>query len=81
MRLNFHTVFNPPKDQKICDKCGGELIQRSDDTLKTAENRLKVYNDQTEPLIAYYSNQGLLKRIRGDQEIEQVFRSILDVLE
>ncbi|MGI6450862.1 MAG: adenylate kinase [Desulfitobacteriia bacterium] len=77
----FHTVFNPPKDQKVCDKCGGELFQRSDDTLKTAENRLKVYNDQTEPLIAYYSKQGLLKRIRGDQEIEQVFRSILDVLE
>jgi adenylate kinase len=77
----FHTVFNAPKDQGVCDKCGGELYQRDDDTLKTAQNRLKVYNDQTEPLIAYYSEQGLLKRIQGDQEIEQVFRDILDVLE
>lgn len=77
----FHQVFNPPKDQGVCDKCGGELYQRSDDTLETAQNRLKVYNDQTEPLIAYYSEQGLLKRIQGDREIEQVFRDILDVLE
>ncbi len=77
----FHTVFNPPRDLGVCDKCGGELYQRSDDTLETAQNRLKVYNDQTEPLIAYYSDQGLLKRIQGEQDIEQVFRDILDVLE
>lgn len=77
----FHTVFNPPRDLGVCDKCSGELYQRSDDTLATAQNRLKVYNDQTEPLIAYYSEQGLLKRIQGDQEIEQVFHDILDVLE
>lgn len=76
----YHTVFNPPEKEGICDKCGGELYQRSDDTLETAQNRLKVYNAQTEPLIAYYSEQGLLKRIQGDQEIEQVFRDILNVL-
>ncbi|NLI94026.1 MAG: adenylate kinase [Peptococcaceae bacterium] len=77
----FHTVFNPPKIEGVCDKCGGELYQRSDDTLETAQNRLKVYNDQTEPLIAYYTEQGLLKRIQGEQEIGQVFRDVLDVLE
>ena len=77
----FHTVFNPPKVQGICDKCGGELFQRSDDTIETAQNRLKVYNEQTEPLIAYYSRQGLLKRIEGDGEINQVFRNIVKVLE
>jgi len=77
----FHSVFNPPKDLILCDKCGGELYQRSDDTLETAQNRLKVYIDQTEPLIAWYSERGLLKRIQGDQEIGQVFRDILDVLE
>mgnify|MGYP000987480354 FL=1 len=77
----FHTVFNPPKVQGICDKCGGELFQRSDDTIETAQNRLKVYNEQTEPLIAYYSRQGLLKRIEGDGEIQQVFRNIVKVLE
>lgn len=77
----FHTVFNPSQTQGKCDKCGGELYQRSDDTLETAQNRLKVYTNQTEPLIAYYSEQGLLKRTQGDREIEQVFRDILDVLE
>ncbi|NLP43415.1 MAG: adenylate kinase [Peptococcaceae bacterium] len=77
----FHTVFNPPKIQEVCDKCGGELFQRSDDTIETARNRLKVYNEQTEPLIAYYSKQGLLKSIQGDGEISQVFRNIVEVLE
>lgn len=76
----YHTVFNPPTQEGICDKCGGELYQRSDDNLETAQNRLKVYNAQTEPLIAYYSEQGLLKRIQGDQPIEQVFRDIVNVL-
>ncbi|AFV02893.1 Adenylate kinase [Dehalobacter sp. UNSWDHB] len=77
----FHTVFNAPKQQDVCDKCGGALYQRSDDTLETAQNRLKVYNTQTEPLIAYYNNQGLLKRIQGDKEIKQVFSDVLSVLE
>lgn len=77
----YHKIFNPSQDPEKCDKCQGELYQRSDDTLETAQNRLKVYNEQTEPLIAYYSEQGLLKRIQGDQEIENVFHDILDVLE
>lgn len=77
----YHTVFNPSQDPEKCDKCQGELYQRSDDTLETAQNRLKVYNEQTEPLISYYSEQGLLKRIQGDQDIEKVFHDILDVLE
>lgn len=76
----FHMLFNPPREN-ACDKCRGELFQRSDDTLETAQNRLKVYNDQTEPLIAYYSNQGLLRRINGDREIKAVFRDLLDILE
>lgn len=77
----YHTVFNASKEQGVCDKCGGELYQRSDDTLDTAQNRLKVYNDQTEPLIAYYSKLGILKHINGDQEIKQVFNDVLRALE
>lgn len=77
----YHTVFNASKEQDVCDKCGGELYQRSDDTLETAQNRLKVYNDQTEPLIAYYSKLGILKHIGGDQEIKQVFSDVLRALE
>lgn len=77
----YHVVFNPPQNQNVCDKCGGELYQRSDDTLATAQNRLNVYHEQTQPLIAYYEKRNLLKRVRGDQEIKQVFHEILNVLE
>ncbi|MEM5817122.1 MAG: adenylate kinase, partial [Desulfitobacterium hafniense] len=63
------------------DKCGGELYQRSDDTLETAKNRLQVYNDQTQPLIDYYREKGLLKEINGDQDIAQVLQDIVDAME
>lgn len=73
----YHTEFNPPHQEGKCDQCGGELYQRSDDTLETAKNRLNVYNEQTEPLIAYYREKGLLKQIQGDQAIDQVLQDIL----
>lgn len=76
----YHMVFNPPAKEGVCDKCGGELYQRSDDTLETAQNRLKVYNDQTEPLIAYYNEQGILKRVQGKQDIDKVLQDINSVL-
>ena len=76
----YHMVFNPPAKEGVCDRCGGELYQRSDDTLETAQNRLKVYNDQTEPLIAYYNEQGLLKRVQGKQDIDKVLQDIISVL-
>jgi adenylate kinase len=74
-------VFNPPTTENVCDKCGGELYQRSDDTLETAKNRLKVYNDQTQPLIEYYRGKGLLREINGDQEIAKVLQDIVEALE
>jgi len=77
---SFHMVFNPPKQEGVCDLCGGELYQRSDDTVETAKNRLNVYNSQTEPLIAFYEEKGLIKRINGDQPIDQVFQDILKAL-
>ena len=77
----YHMVFNPPTAENICDKCGGELYQRSDDTLETAQNRLKVYNDQTQPLIDYYRKKGNLKEINGDQDIAKVLQDIEKVLE
>lgn len=76
---SYHMVFNPPKVEGVCE-CGGELYQRSDDTVETAKNRLDVYNSQTEPLIAFYEGKGLLKRINGDQPIEKVFQDILKAL-
>lgn len=77
---SYHMVFNPPQQEGVCGQCGGELYQRSDDTVETAKNRLNVYNSQTEPLIAFYEEKGLLKRINGDQPIDQVFQDILKAL-
>lgn len=76
----YHVLFNPPPQEAVCGECGGELYQRADDTVETAKNRLAVYNQQTEPLIAYYRQQGLLKDIEGDQEINKVLEDILLVL-
>ncbi|KGK90995.1 adenylate kinase [Desulfosporosinus sp. HMP52] len=77
---SYHMVFNPPKEEGVCGQCGGELYQRSDDTVETAKNRLNVYNSQTEPLIAFYEEKGLINRINGDQPIDKVFQDILKAL-
>jgi adenylate kinase len=77
---SYHMVFNPPQQEGVCGQCGGELYQRSDDTVETAMNRLNVYNQQTEPLINFYQEKGLLKRINGDQAIDQVLADILKAL-
>ena len=57
---SFHLVFNPPARDGVCDRCGGELYQRDDDREKTIRQRLAIYREQTEPLIAYYEKQGIL---------------------
>lgn len=76
----YHVMFNAPGKEGECDKCGGELYQRSDDSEATARNRLDVYNKQTEPLISYYKAIGLLLDINGDQPIDQVLTDILSSL-
>jgi adenylate kinase len=77
----FHLMFNPPKKDSICDKCGGELYQRDDDQEATIRARLQVYEEQTAPLIAYYRNKGLLRTIDGVGEIEEIFRAIVKAVE
>ncbi|HUS89713.1 MAG TPA: adenylate kinase [Desulfosporosinus sp.] len=77
---SYHMIFNKPEKEGVCGQCAGELYQRSDDTVETAKNRLNVYNTQTEPLIAFYEGQGLIKRINGDQPIDLVFSDILKAL-
>lgn len=72
----FHVIFTPPITQDVCDKCGGELYQRDDDTEETVRNRLEVYRRQTEPLIEYYDQQGVVVRIDGAQEPEATFADI-----
>jgi adenylate kinase len=77
----YHIVYNPPRVKGICDKDGGELIQRPDDRPETVTNRLRVYFEQTAPLIAHYRERGLLSEIDGEQDIEQVNADIRLVLE
>jgi|WetSurMetagenome_2_1015567.scaffolds.fasta_scaffold19863_7 adenylate kinase len=76
----FHVYFNKAKVEGVCDKCGGELYQRDDDTEATVRNRLEVYRAQTEPLIGYYDAQGVVVRIDGAQEPEQTFADIVSAL-
>ena len=76
----YHIEFNPPAEKGVCDLCGGELYQRSDDNEDTVQNRIDVYNKQTAPLIEYYSNQDLIKTIDGEQAIDKVFTNIIKKL-
>lgn len=76
----YHMLFNPPAQEGLCDKCGGQLYQRDDDTEETAKNRLEVYEKQTAPLLEYYKNTGLLVNVNGNQSMEDVLAEILKVL-
>lgn len=73
----FHVVFNPSKEGDKCEVCGKDLYQRSDDTEETAVNRLDVYEKQTEPLINYYQEKGLLLKINGNQSVDDVMNCII----
>jgi len=79
--IMYHLMFNPPAKEGICDKCGGELYQRDDDQEDTIGARLKVYEDQTAPLIAYYRKKGLLGPIEGVGAIEEIFQRIVQAVE
>lgn len=75
---SFHVVFNPSVKEGVCDRCNGELYQRDDDKEETIRQRLAVYSEQTQPLIAYYEKQGKLRRIKGTGSIEDIFSRILE---
>lgn len=76
----YHVTNIPPKQEGICDKCGGELMQRADDTAETVENRIEVYNSQTMPLVEYYEKAGNIAHIDGAIGLENVFNHIVSVL-
>lgn len=75
---SFHIDFIA--DPKVCPVCGGELIHRADDNENTVNERLKVYSDQTAPLIEYYKNKGILKTVDGDQTVAKVAEDVFGVL-
>lgn len=75
-----HMVFNPPKKAGVCDHCGGELYQRHDDEEETVANRLKVYENQTAPLVNYYSQRNLLREIDGVGAVDEIRARVLNAL-
>jgi adenylate kinase len=77
----YHEKFNPPQKPGVCDIDGSELFQRDDDKAETVKNRIRVYFEQTMPLIEYYRNAGLLIEVDGAQPIEAVSRDLLEALE
>ncbi len=78
---SYHTLYKPSKNGETCDKCGGELICRKDDHPDTVLERLKVYHEQTEPLIAFYKSRGKLVVVEGQEEVEDTTRLTLAAIE
>ncbi len=76
----YHIEHIPPKQEGICDTCGSELVLRDDDKPETVQNRLKVYHEQTQPLIDFYTAKGVLKTVDGTQPMEKVFEDITSIL-
>jgi adenylate kinase len=79
-KSTFHMVNNPPKRAGVCDFCQSELIQREDDREETVRERLKLYHQNTNGLIAYYQKEGLLHEIAGVGEIDEIYSRILKIL-
>jgi len=79
--MMYHIKFKPPKVEGKCDACGGELYQRPDDNEETVRNRLKVYHDQTAPLIEYYRKKGVLFEVDGSKSIDEITQQLINILE
>lgn len=76
----YHVIFNPPGQEGICDKCGGELYQRSDDNEESVGTRLDEYINKTAPLLKFYEEKGLLREVNGEQEIDMVSQEVISLL-
>lgn len=77
---SYHVTFAPPKVEGVCDRCGGELFQRADDSSETVRERIKVNLEQTQLLLQYYESTGKLHRLNGEQPIERVTEQILSLI-
>ena len=76
----YHVVFAAPKTEGVCDTCGDKLELRDDDKPETVKQRLEVYHTQTQPLIDYYTKEGILKEVDGTQDLQKVFDDITAIL-
>lgn len=72
----YNKYFSSPAKEGVCDKCGGELVQRPDDKAEVVQERLRVYHDQTQPLVAYYDKKGVLTRVDGTKSPDEVFEAL-----
>lgn len=77
----YHVDFNPPKVEGVCDIDKGPLLQRDDDNVETVSTRIEVYLNQTQPLIDYYQQKGLILNIDGTKPIDEIFETIVGALE
>ena len=77
----YHIKYNPTKTEGVCDACGGDLVLRDDDKPETVKKRLDVYHEQTQPLIDYYKESGVLKDVDGTVDLEDVFAAIVSILD
>lgn len=77
---NYHVVTMPPKVEGRCDRCGAELVIRPDDTPEAIRKRLQVYHQQTEPLIAFYDQRGLLERVDASSDVQGVYQAVKDTI-
>ncbi|MFZ8833628.1 MAG: adenylate kinase [Candidatus Caldipriscus sp.] len=76
----YNLIFNPPKEDEICNNCGSKLVQREDDREEVVRKRLEVYRDSTEALVKIYEERGVLRKIDGLGDREEVFRRIREAL-
>ena len=76
----YHIVYAPTRVEGICDRCGEKLVLRDDDKPETVKKRLAVYHEQTQPLIDYYTEQGVLKTVDGTRSLDEVFQAIVEIL-
>ena len=78
---NYHVEFDRPEEEGVCDECGGELIQRDDDTEDTVRERLRVYHETTEPVIEHYREAGVLQEVDGEQSPDAVWDALRATIE
>jgi adenylate kinase len=77
----YHVDFNPPEEEGVCDECGGDLYQREDDSEETARERIRVYDENTQPVVEFYDDEGRLVRIDGEQTPDEVWNDVEDAIE
>jgi adenylate kinase len=76
----YHVTSNPPKNDMICDVCGGDVVQRPDDTPEAIERRLSLYAEQTAPLLDYYRQRGMLQTVDGNREMDEVSNDLIQII-